>query len=59
MGNDLLTKFAAKLLPEKLLKMTLLHMLLALDYLHTEVGIIHTGILTLFASNYSIPMCSL
>lgn len=51
---DLRTQFTAKLLPEKLLKMTLLHVLLALDYLHTEAGIIHTGMLTLFASNYSI-----
>lgn len=42
---DLRLQFAAKLLPEKLLKLTLLHLLLALDYLHTEVGMIHTGIL--------------
>lgn len=38
--------------------MTLLHVLLGLDYLHTEAGIVHTGMLALFASN-AILMCSL
>lgn len=28
---------------EKLLKSTLKHLLLALDFLHTEAGVIHTG----------------
>ncbi|KAJ6047187.1 kinase-like domain-containing protein [Penicillium canescens] len=41
---DLRTQFTAKILPEKLLKMTLVHILLALDYLHAEAGIIHTDI---------------
>lgn len=51
---DLRNQFAAKVLPEKLLKLTLLHVLLALDYLHTEAGIIHTGTLTylLFATSF-------
>ncbi|KAJ5355810.1 kinase-like domain-containing protein [Penicillium concentricum] len=41
---DLRIQFAAKILPEKLVKLTLLHLLLALDYLHTEFGVIHTEI---------------
>lgn len=41
--HDLRNRFAAKVLPETLVKLTLLHLLLALDYLHTEAGIIHTG----------------
>ncbi|GIJ81647.1 hypothetical protein Asppvi_000146 [Aspergillus pseudoviridinutans] len=35
---------AAKVLPEKILKLTLSHVLLALDFLHTEAGIVHTDI---------------
>ena len=30
-------------LPEHLLKLTLIHILHALDFLHTEAGVIHTG----------------
>ncbi|KAJ5594829.1 kinase-like domain-containing protein [Penicillium hispanicum] len=37
-------RFRAKVLPEKLVKLTLIHLLLALDYLHSEAGIIHTDI---------------
>lgn len=33
-----------KVLPEDLLKPTLIHILLALDFLHTEAKIVHTGI---------------
>lgn len=40
---ELRTQSAAKVLPEKLMKLILMHFLLALDYLHTEVGIIHAG----------------
>lgn len=36
------------MLPEKLVKLTLVHLLLALDYLYSEAGIIHTGIRTFF-----------
>lgn len=43
--RDLRLRFATKVLPEKLLKLALLHLLLALDYLHTEAGMIHTGML--------------
>ncbi|KAB8256812.1 kinase-like domain-containing protein [Aspergillus pseudonomiae] len=41
---DFRNQLAAKVLPEKILKLTLLHVLLALDFLHTEAGIIHTDI---------------
>ncbi|KAB8253979.1 kinase-like protein [Aspergillus pseudonomiae] len=30
--------------PKKIVKLTLMHLLLALDYLHTEAGIVHTDI---------------
>ncbi|KAJ5712315.1 protein kinase [Penicillium malachiteum] len=33
-----------KMLPEDLLKPTLIHILLALDFLHTELGVVHTDI---------------
>lgn len=36
-----------KVLPEDLLKLTLIHTLLALDFLHTEAKTIHTGIILL------------
>ncbi|KAJ5558175.1 kinase-like domain-containing protein [Penicillium sp. DV-2018c] len=35
-------QLAAKVLPEKITKLTLLHVLLALDFLHTEAGVVHT-----------------
>jgi len=37
-------QLTAKVLPEKIVKLTLLHVLLALDFLHTEAGIVHTGL---------------
>ncbi|OOG00367.1 hypothetical protein ASPCADRAFT_502697 [Aspergillus carbonarius ITEM 5010] len=37
------TQLRAKVLPEKIVKLTLVHLLLALDYLHTEAGIVHTA----------------
>jgi hypothetical protein len=40
---DFRNQLAAKVLPENILKLTLLHLLLALDFLHTEAGIVHTG----------------
>lgn len=40
---ELRNRAVAKVLPENLLKPTLIHILLALDFLHTEAGIIHTG----------------
>jgi serine/threonine protein kinase len=42
---DFRTQLKAKVLPEKIVKLTLMHLLLALDYLHTEGGIIHTGMI--------------
>lgn len=36
-----------KVLPEDLLKLTLIHILLALDFLHTEAKIVYTSILFL------------
>ncbi|KAL4938853.1 hypothetical protein BDV06DRAFT_231493 [Aspergillus oleicola] len=41
---DFRNHLRAKVLPEKMVKLTLVHLLLALDYLHTEAGIIHTDI---------------
>lgn len=40
---DFRNHLKAKVLPEKIVKLTLMHLLLALDYLHTEAGIVHTG----------------
>lgn len=40
---ELRNRTAARVLPENLLKPTLIHILLALDFLHTEAGVIHTG----------------
>lgn len=39
------THLRAKVLPRAMVKLTLVHLLLALDYLHTEAGIVHTGII--------------
>lgn len=52
--QDLRTQFAAKVLPEKLVELTLLHLLLALDYLHTEAGIIHTGTTSSLTSRHAL-----
>ncbi|KAL4813556.1 kinase-like domain-containing protein, partial [Aspergillus spinulosporus] len=41
---DFRTHLRDKVLPEAMVKLTLVHLLLALDYLHTEAGIIHTDI---------------
>ncbi|KAB8276598.1 kinase-like domain-containing protein [Aspergillus minisclerotigenes] len=41
---DFRTQLRAKVLPEKIVKLTLVHLLLALDYLHVEAGIVHTDI---------------
>ncbi|CAI7568051.1 unnamed protein product [Penicillium crustosum] len=41
---DLRHLFTDKILPEIAVKLTLMHLLLALDYLHTEAGIVHTDI---------------
>ncbi|KAJ5954296.1 hypothetical protein N7501_008575 [Penicillium viridicatum] len=41
---DLRHRFADKILPEKAVKLILMHLLLALDYLHTEAGIVYTDI---------------
>lgn len=43
--HEFRTQLRAKVLPEKIVKLTLVHLLLALDYLHAEAGIVHTGIL--------------
>lgn len=34
----------AKILPENILQLSLLYLLLALDFLHTEAGIVYTDI---------------
>jgi serine/threonine-protein kinase SRPK3 len=47
---DLRHRFVDKILPEGAVKMTLIHLLLALDYLHTEAGIIHTGMIGTYVS---------
>jgi len=44
---ELRNRTIAKVLPEDLLKPTLIHILLALDFLHTEAKIVHTGIIFL------------
>lgn len=48
--HDFRTQMRAKALPEKIVKLTLMHLLLALDYLHTEARIVHTGVLVHFPS---------
>lgn len=40
---ELRNRVAGKVLLENLLKPTLIHILLALDFLHTEAGVIYTG----------------
>lgn len=40
---DFRTQLRAKVLPEKIVKLTLVHLLLALDYLHVVAEIVHTG----------------
>lgn len=47
---------AGSVLPEDVLKPTLIHLLLALDFLHTEAKIVHTG--TDPAFFFLIPICS-
>ncbi|OGM47773.1 protein kinase [Aspergillus bombycis] len=47
---DFRTQLRAKVLPEKIVKLTLMHLLLALDYLHTEAGIVHTGMIPHYPS---------
>ncbi|KAB8244454.1 kinase-like protein [Aspergillus flavus] len=39
---DFRTQLRAKVLPEKIVKLTLVHLLLALDYLHVVAEIVHT-----------------
>jgi hypothetical protein len=43
-----------KVFPENLLKPTLIHILLALDFLHTEAHVVHTGSLILMLCGISI-----
>lgn len=43
---ELRNRTIEKLLPEDLLKPILIHILLALDFLHTEAKIVHTGIVS-------------
>lgn len=40
---ELRNRTPQKVFPEYLLKPTLIHILLALDFLHTEAHVIHTG----------------
>lgn len=46
---DLRNRFAAKILPEKILKLALIYTLLALDFLHTEVETVHTDMMILIS----------
>lgn len=48
--HEFRTQLKARVLPESIVKLTLIHLLLALDYLHMEAGIVHTGTI-------SIPCC--
>lgn len=41
---ELRNRIIDKVLPEDLLKQPLIHILLALDFLHTQAKIVHTGI---------------
>lgn len=56
---ELRNRTVAKVLPENLLKPTLIHILLALDFLHTEAGIIHTGkvLISLIAYFLALTVC--
>lgn len=40
---ELRNRTMEKVLPDDLLKPTLIHILLALDFLHTEAKLVHTG----------------
>ncbi|GLB19749.1 hypothetical protein AtubIFM61612_009665 [Aspergillus tubingensis] len=42
--HEFRTQLRARVLPENIVKLTLMHLLLALDYLHMEAGIVHTDI---------------
>ncbi|PKX91187.1 kinase-like protein, partial [Aspergillus novofumigatus IBT 16806] len=42
---DFRAQFGAKVLSENIVKLTLMHLLLTLDYLHTDAGIVHSGII--------------
>ena len=47
-----------KKMPQKLLKSILQHLLLALDFLHTETGVSHTGIVKNNSLNPQLfPVC--
>lgn len=48
--HEFRTQLRAKVLPENIVKLTLMHILLALDYLHMVAGIVHTG-------STSLPDC--
>ncbi len=41
--SDLQARCPSQRLPEHLLKLTLIHILLMLDFLHTEAQVVHTG----------------
>lgn len=47
---NLRNQLTAKVLPENILKLALMHILLALDFLHTEAGIVHTGMMSPLSS---------
>ena len=56
---ELRNRAAGKVFPENLLKPTLIHILLALDFLHTDAQVIHTGkiILMLLALSAFCTLC--
>lgn len=41
--SDLLYRIPSGMFAEDLLKVSLKHLFLALDFLHTECGVVHTG----------------
>lgn len=41
--HEFRTQLTGKVLSENIVKLTLMHLLLTLDYLHTEAGIVHAG----------------
>ena len=42
---DLRHRFTDSLLPEPAVKLVIMYLLYSLDYLHTEAGIVHTGMI--------------